>query len=487
MVQDPLLAKNSLQLYQQAERQRRVRLSFWFSITNTLAFIMYFGIDLVPVLTGNQPVTLGYLLTLLGLGLFASISLLGHWLSRQGRSVAAALCILIPIFIIITLFVISWINEHGLDIRAYLGMASYLIMIPLAGLLGNLILMFITVTLASAATLFIAFVQPFSLATFRSPGMSSVEISNVVTLIVLEWGLAMLMWFALSGYRRTLQELGDIQVQYERAKALDDLKDQFITNVNHELRNPVMAMQGYLDILEMSIDSASHAKIRQLILQAVQTGDSLRNLLTHILDARRLDQGASDFTPEAVRIRPVIDEAISLIDPNEANGIRDLTLSVTPDAMVWGEKTRLLQILTNLLSNAVKYSSPGTPIELVVRPVQEAISQQQKRLIGKTEMRTMIEITVRDHGLGIPPEQIPLLFQRFVRLPRDLASTTIGNGIGLFVCRALAEGMQGKIWVESTGVPGEGSTFFLRLPPPPTEAVPATEPTASVPQPVTLA
>jgi signal transduction histidine kinase len=76
----------------------------------------------------------------------------------------------------------------------------------------------------------------------------------------------------------------------------------------------------------------------------------------------------------------------------------------------------------------------------------------------------MVEIAVRDHGLGIPPDQAPLLFQRFVRLPRDLASATVGNGLGLYLCRELAEAMGGHIRVESIGVEGEGSTFYLRLP-----------------------
>ncbi len=83
------------------------------------------------------------------------------------------------------------------------------------------------------------------------------------------------------------------------------------------------------------------------------------------------------------------------------------------------------------------------------------------------QVRDMIEIVVHDYGLGIPPDQIPLLFQRFVRLPRDLASKVVGNGLGLHLCKVLTEAMGGRIWVESQGIEGKGSTFHVRLTPPP--------------------
>jgi signal transduction histidine kinase len=75
----------------------------------------------------------------------------------------------------------------------------------------------------------------------------------------------------------------------------------------------------------------------------------------------------------------------------------------------------------------------------------------------------MVEIAVRDYGLGVPPDQIPLLFNRFVRLPRDLASKVRGNGLGLYLCRTMAQAMDGAIWLESSGIEGEGTTIYLRL------------------------
>src|SRR6185312_5162584 len=88
----------------------------------------------------------------------------------------------------------------------------------------------------------------------------------------------------------------------------------------------------------------------------------------------------------------------------------------------------------------------------------------------KASHQQAVEIAVRDHGLGIPVEQIPLLFNRFMRLPRDLASKVPGTGLGLYLCRVMTEAMGGRIWVESAGNEGEGSTFYIELPLPPSVA-----------------
>lgn len=294
------------------------------------------------------------------------------------------------------------------------------------------------------------------------------NVNSVGAFIVEQWVLALTVYAAARGYRRVLRLISDVRVQYERAKQLDELKDQFITTVNHELRNPVMLMQGYIELLRLKGDELPPERRAELMRRAGQSGDNLAELVHSILSTRRVDQSARNFEPEAVAVFDAVATAASLVDPRDGRRVeRELRIQVPPEITIWGEAVRLQQILVNLLSNAIKYSPPGTPVEVSARLISETPSPSVPWRRGVRSERPMVDIVIRDHGFGIPPDQAPLLFQRFVRLPRDLASMTIGNGLGLYLCRELTEAMGGRIWIESTGIEGEGAAFFVRLPVPP--------------------
>jgi signal transduction histidine kinase len=271
-------------------------------------------------------------------------------------------------------------------------------------------------------------------------------------------------------------------VAFARAQQLDQLKDQFIAHVNHELRSPLMAMQGHVELLLLTEDSLSADERHAYLERAKHAGDDLVALVSSILSVRRMEEDRDTLVPSAMDVRAALDSAIRLIDPREGRWIeRELRVHIADGLSVWAEPVRLRQILINLLSNAVKYSPPGTPVEVAAevvpeqgyrhaeeRPWQRGRGQRSRTQPGGAAHR-MVQIRVRDYGLGIPPEQIPLLFKRFVRLPRDLASSVPGNGLGLYLCKALAEAMGGTIWVESTGIEGEGTTCYVRLPAPSAE------------------
>jgi signal transduction histidine kinase len=466
MSQVNFITKNERLIYLEYDRERRLRL------TRVIApiFAILFSLILIAAifLPKELAQTRQHWPFLLACAAFFGVG----WAAAVQRRVNLATgSTILGTLMIMALFVL--VNQP-----LYL---SQLLTIPAAVIIGVAALLGLPWMIFAVTALICAFILFLSqdptnhqllaaFATSNIPLVSDEHSQNMVSvyaLIIEQWVLAALMFALARGYRRTLRETGDVRVQYERARKLDELKDQFISSVNHELRNPVMLMQGYIELLSLKGEELEPDMRNMLVQNANEAGDNLVELIESILDVRRLDNNAGDFTPEAVSVYHAVKTAASLVDPREGKMVeRELRLQITAGLHIWGEKVRLQQILMNLISNALKYSEPGTPIEIAASEVIEAESGRR----GAPERR-MAEITVRDYGLGIPPEQLPLLFQRFVRLPRDLASTVIGNGLGLYLCRVLAEAMGGRIWVESSGIEGEGSTFHLRLPVPP--AVPA--------------
>lgn len=292
--------------------------------------------------------------------------------------------------------------------------------------------------------------------------------AQVNTYLALEILTFVVMLLVITRQVLTLRDLVDARGATARAQQLEGLKDQFITSVNHELRTPIMTMQGYIELLSELHDQIDPDRRTEMLDRAREANGSLVQLVRGILDVRRIDQETDDYVPQAVNVCAAVRTALTLIEPLEDNLSEHTFLMQVPDDLViWGEEVRLEQILVNLIANASKYSEPGTSITLDAQTVIEKGGFGGGWGKRASPRRQMVEITVRDEGLGIPPEHLPLLFHRFVRLPRDLASNVRGTGLGLYLCRIFAEVMGGCIWVESSGVPGEGSIFHLRLPVPP--------------------
>jgi len=287
--------------------------------------------------------------------------------------------------------------------------------------------------------------------------------SALIASFILQWSFAVVLIATANSYTNTLSELRSVRIAFDRAKRLDDLKDQFITNVNHELRNPLMTMQTYIELIRIKHTTISAEKYAEIIDRTSMACDSLVTLVQSILDTRQIVPNDHEGVITGVELLPIVQKAISLLDSTGEGEQQRFQLHIPAEYAVMGESVKIQEIFLNLLSNAVKYSQPDTPIEVTVSPGFAKMPEGLRKLIEQPAVPSA-DITVRDYGLGIPEEHLPLLFNRFTRLPRDLASPVVGTGLGLHLCKVFAEAMGGKIWVESDGIEGKGSTFHLQLP-----------------------
>jgi signal transduction histidine kinase len=237
-----------------------------------------------------------------------------------------------------------------------------------------------------------------------------------------------------------------LRAAYERQKELDRLKDQFIMTASHELRTPLTAVQGYIELLSQFNDEIPVETRTEFIQKAHRGCDELALMVGNIMDASRLPIASEHIRLDPVELSMSVRHVAEIMEAVTRREQRLVSLSVAPGLFVLADDLRLRQILLNLVSNALKYSPAGSPIYI------QALQGQG-----------LIKISVRDHGLGIPPEEQDRLFERFVRLERDMNSPVRGAGLGLYITRRLVDAMNGRLWVTSSGIPGEGSTFSFTL------------------------
>ncbi len=430
------------------DRQRRRRLLISFAVVTVALLALTLGATTIVqfVAGAGSAVFFGALLVLT-----TTLAGLGLWLAWRAHLARAALLLVGAILLatFVTQIMLSGTTNAGL---AFLLFAVYPLVILSAGVLADR--RFILATAGAAALL--SLLANFIAANNGMLLLFALAQESIATAI---------MYYFIAGYQANMQDLERTRQAYERMVRIDSLKEQFITSVNHELRNPTMAMLGYIELLQIPRNQSAGERLKLIVDEANDAGQGLRALINSILETRRMDQGIEDFVPQPVNVRDALTTAMRLIDPREANMTgREVRVRVSPALAIMGDRVHLQQILTNLISNAVKYSDLDAPVDVAAARVID-VQYSEGRWGRKTPVeREMVEIMVRDYGLGIPPEDVPVLFQRFARLPRDLASKVLGNGLGLHLCKALAEVMGGHIWLESTGIPGKGTTFYVRLP-----------------------
>jgi signal transduction histidine kinase len=237
----------------------------------------------------------------------------------------------------------------------------------------------------------------------------------------------------------------DLEKVNEDLKRLDQVKTSFFSMINHEMRTPLTAIIGYIDLLLVGDSLTSDEE--QMIHTMRNNSRRLLDLVNNILDISRIEDGKLTLVRRGIEIQPVVNQAIDAIKPMADKKHIAINVDISPEIpAVWGDPKRVHQILVNLLSNAVKYTPDTGIVTVTAQP---------------SESSDMVKIGVRDTGIGIPPNLLPLIFDRFSRIERPETEHTAGTGLGLSIAKGLVEVHGGEIWVESEERRGTCFTFTL--------------------------
>jgi len=243
---------------------------------------------------------------------------------------------------------------------------------------------------------------------------------------------------------RHAAEQGLIEAR-EQAIEGSRLKSEFLASMSHEIRTP---MNGVTGMLELLLEEQLTEQQRKRVSVALSSAQALLTIINDILDLSKIEAGKLDLVPEWTDVRALVDDVVGLLRPLAAEkGLQvDSSCGADVPARVLADGGRLRQVLLNLAGNAVKFTDEG----------RVAIGVT---VVSATRERVRLQCSVTDTGIGIPAEQIPLVFEKFTQLEGAAARRANGTGLGLSICRKLIDLMGGTIQVSSQ--PGRGSRFWF--------------------------
>jgi signal transduction histidine kinase len=240
----------------------------------------------------------------------------------------------------------------------------------------------------------------------------------------------------------TLEAFGRQRQAVEQLERLNRAKSEFVSIVSHEFRTPLTGIQGFSEM--MRDENLTPDEMREYAGDINKDAQRLNRMINEMLDLDRMEAGRMTIHPERIDFNAVVGDVADRVRPNAPN--HTLTLDLQSDLpQVQADRDRMTQVASNLLNNAVKYSPTGGRITVTTRADGD-----------------QLRLDVRDEGLGIPPDALETIFERFSRVDSQATRDIQGTGLGLPIVRQIVQLHGGKVWAESEL--GRGSVFHVVLP-----------------------
>ena len=252
-----------------------------------------------------------------------------------------------------------------------------------------------------------------------------------------------------SVHLETLRLTEELQKRAEELRELDRLKSAFLANMSHELRTPLNSILGFTDVMLEGLDGELTEYMDNDLRLIQKNGQHLLHLINDVLDMAKIESGRMNLNPERFKVQDIFDDVNSLTSSlaNAKNNQLIVDEDSDREVEIYADNTRIKQVMINIVNNAIKFTADGS------------ISMRVNKMDG-----ARVLITVKDTGLGIPQDHLESIFQEFSQVDTSTTRKAGGTGLGLPISRRLIEMHGGRLWAESTGMEGEGSTFLVELP-----------------------
>jgi signal transduction histidine kinase len=245
---------------------------------------------------------------------------------------------------------------------------------------------------------------------------------------------------------RATKELKDAN---EKLKALDKLKDEFVSLASHELRTPMTAIKSYLWMAIAGKGGELTEKQKYYLDRAYTSTDRLIKLVNEMLNVSRIESGRIILEQKEVDINKLTDDVVADVLPRAQElGITLENHHISENIHVYIDENKIKEVFINLIGNSLKFTPKGGKI-----------------IISSSKKESTIEVSVTDTGKGLAPQDLSKLFQKFGKVDNDYLTVqnVQGTGLGLYISKAIVELHKGSMWVHSDGL-SKGATFTFSLP-----------------------